>query len=389
MKVTICTTNFPRWKGDFRVPFIYEAARAISNHGNEVKVLTMHTPGASTHEYFDDIEVFRARYLPDKLELLQKDASGIPEAWRRGFLPKLATVPFLLSFVNLIGKHARGSDIIHCNWSLSGLAAYLSRFSHKVPYLITVQGSDIFKTIHIPVVKKFISLALRNADHIIALSEDLKFVTTRFGVASEKITVIPNGVNIDQFPMGDWSNRKKQIIFVGSLILRKGVNYLIEAMSILKDKHPEYRLILIGEGSERGSFEKLVANLELESFVEFLGVQSQQQVGKFLRESRLFVLPSIEEGQGVVLLEAMASGTPCVGSRVGGIPDVIKPGVGNLVEARDVVGLAGAIESYIEDETLWLEASKKARERVENEYNWNSLSEKIISVYQRVLYKEN
>jgi glycosyltransferase involved in cell wall biosynthesis len=171
--------------------------------------------------------------------------------------------------------------------------------------------------------------------------------------------------------------------------LRKGVNYLIEAMSILKDKHPEYRLILIGEGSERGSFEKLVANLELESFVEFLGVQSQQQVGKFLRESRLFVLPSIEEGQGVVLLEAMASGTPCVGSRVGGIPDVIKPGVGNLVEARDVVGLAGAIESYIEDETLWLEASKKARERVENEYNWNSLSEKIISVYQRVLYKEN
>ena len=170
MKVAICTTNFPRWQGDFRVPFILEAARAISHHGNEVKVLTMHTPGASTHEYFDEIEVFRAKYLPEKLEVLQKDASGIPEAWRRGFLPKLATIPFLLRFILLIAKQAKGSDIIHCNWSLSGLAAYLSKFVHKTPYIITVQGSDVFKTINIPVVRNVIGLALRKASHIIALS---------------------------------------------------------------------------------------------------------------------------------------------------------------------------------------------------------------------------
>ena len=127
MKVTICTTNFSRWKGDFRVPFILEAARAISNQGNIVKVLTMHTPGASTHEYIDEIEVFRAKYLPENMEILQKDASGIPEAWRKGFLQKLATIPFLVGFVFLIGNQAKGIDIIHCNWSLSGLAAYLSK----------------------------------------------------------------------------------------------------------------------------------------------------------------------------------------------------------------------------------------------------------------------
>jgi len=87
-----------------------------------------------------------------------------------------------------------------------------------------VQGSDIFKTIHIPVVSKFIGVALRKAEHIIALSEDLKSATSQFGVPPEKITVIPNGVNIDQFPMGERSTRKTQILFVGSLIARKGVN---------------------------------------------------------------------------------------------------------------------------------------------------------------------
>jgi len=87
-------------------------------------------------------------------------------------------------------------------------------------------------------------------------------------------------------------------------------------------------------------------------------------------------------------VEAMASGTPCVGSRVGGIPDVIQPGVGKLVEAGDVEGLAAAIETYIKDDAHWLEASENARERVQNEYSWNALSEKIIMVYQRVLDKE-
>ncbi len=388
IKVCIATTNFPRWKGDFRVPFIYEAARAVNKHGHQVKVLTLHTPGASTHEFFDDIEVIRAKYLPENMEVLQKDASGIPEAWRRGFLPKLATIPFLLSFANLIGKHAKSSDIIHCNWSLSGLAAYLSKFRHNTPYVITVQGSDIFKTFHIPVIRTVIGLALKKAEHIIALSEDLRTATSIFGVPMERITVIPNGVNIDQFPLGEESERKSQIIFVGSLIERKGVNYLIEAMAIVKKKHPECELLLVGEGRDRDEYEKLVHNLGLEETVFFLGVQSQQNVSQLMRQSRLFVLPSIEEGQGVVLVEAMASGTPCVGSRVGGIPDVITPEVGKLVEPRNIKSLAEAINIFLDNDELWRHASLKARERVENIYDWFTLADKMIGIYDKVLNKD-
>jgi len=388
LKVAICTTNFPRWQGDFRVPFILEAARAISHHGNEVKVLTMHTPGASTHEYFDEIEVFRAKYLPEKLEVLQKDASGIPEAWRRGFLPKLATIPFLLRFILLIAKQAKGSDIIHCNWSLSGLAAYLSKFVHKTPYIITVQGSDVFKTINIPVVRNVIGLALRKASHIIALSNELKNATIRFGVPAERITVIPNGVNISQFPVGPKDGRKNQLLFVGSLIERKGVSYLIEAMSVLKASYPDLQLIIVGEGKDRNVLEALTKQLDLDGNITFIGTQSQEHVSELMRESRLFILPSIEEGQGVVLVEALASGTPCIGSRVGGIPDVIMPEVGKVVDARDVQGLSEAIESFLFDDDLWKATSKNARIRAETNYDWNSIAKKMIKIYQSVISME-
>lgn len=388
MKVCIVTTNFPRWERDFRVPFIYEAARGISRHGHQVKVLTMHTPGASNHEYFDDIEIFRAKYLPENMEILQKDASGIPEAWRRGFLPKLATIPFLLSFANLIGKRASGSDIIHCNWSLSGLAAYLSKFRHKTPYIITVQGSDIFKTINMPVVRRLIGLALKKSEHIIALSEELKSATALFGVPLEKITVIPNGVNIEQFPMGKKTERKKQILFVGSLIERKGIKFLLEAMKIVKEAHSDYHLLLVGEGDERNNFERQVSELGLEDTVLFLGTQSQEKVSELMQESRLFVLPSIEEGQGVVLVEALASGTPCIGSCVGGIPDVITPEVGRLVEPGHVIGLAEAINLFIEDEFLWRTTSQNARRRVECNYDWLALTKRMIGIYHSVLSGE-
>ena len=386
--MAICTTNFPRWQGDFRVPFILEAARAISHHGNEVKVLTMHTPGASTHEYFDEIEVFRAKYLPEKLEVLQKDASGIPEAWRRGFLPKLATIPFLLRFIFLIGKQAKGSDIIHCNWSLSGLAAYLSSFMHKTPYIVTVQGSDVFKTINIPVVRNAIGLALKKASHIIALSNELKAATIRFGVPAEHITVIPNGVNISQFPVGSKEGRKNQLIFVGSLIERKGLSYLIQAMVSLVASQPDIRLVIVGEGKDRGLLEELTRQLGLQENVIFMGTQSQDRVSELLRESRLFILPSIEEGQGVVLVEALASGTPCIGSRIGGIPDVITPDVGRLVTAGDVHGLSAAIEPYLIDNDLWETASSNARVRAETHYDWHSLAKRMIEIYQMVISGE-
>ena len=160
---------------------------------------------------------------------------------------------------------------------------------------------------------------------------------------------------------------------------------MIKAVSILKTNYPDYQLIIVGEGKERDSLEKLVKQLDLQENVTFLGSQPQKKVSELMRESRLFILPSIEEGQGVVLVEALASGTPCIGSHVGGIPDVITPEVGQLVEVGNVQDLANSIESFLLDDAKWLKASANARTRAETQYDWLTLAEKIIDVYHSVI----
>ncbi|MEL7645826.1 MAG: glycosyltransferase family 4 protein [Anaerolineaceae bacterium] len=385
MNILIATTNFPRWQGDFRVPFIYEAAKAIQAKGNSVRVVTMHNPGSQEYERMEGLEVFRVRYLPDSKEKLQQDAAGIPAAWERGLRGRLPLIPFFLAYTRAVGRHAADCDIIHANWSLSGLAALLSRARRKPPYVVTVQGSDVFKTRNKPGIQQMVGLALRKAGKIIALSRALKSAALEFGLKDEQVVVIPNGINISQFPFASAHEKKNQVLFVGSLIERKGPLYLLQAMRLVHQALPDAKLVLVGEGDQRARLEQYITENEMADYVRLAGTQAQSAVAALMRESRLFVLPSIEEGQGVVLMEALASGTPCVGSRVGGIPDVVTEDVGRLVEPGDVDGLAEAILAYLTDAALWENASHAGRQRVLEHYDWNHLADEIIAIYAEVL----
>ncbi len=173
MKIAIVTTNFTRWKDDFRVPFIIDAAKAIQAKGNIVRVITPHQPGAAIHEVIDGIEIFRARYLPEKYEVLQKDSAGLPAAWKRSFLHKLAVIPYFGALCLAVARYAKGFDIIHANWSLSGLASYITQAWHHCPYVVTIHGSDIFKTVGNPILKLPVKTALKHARFIIAVSQAL------------------------------------------------------------------------------------------------------------------------------------------------------------------------------------------------------------------------
>jgi len=385
MKILIATTNFPRWQGDFRVPFIYEAAKAIQAKGNTVRVVTMHNPGSQEHELMEGLEVFRVRYLPEEKEKLQQDAAGIPAAWERGLKGRLPLIPFFLAYTRAVGRHAADCDIIHANWSLSGLAALLSRGRHKLPYVVNVHGSDVFKTLNKPGIRQMVGLALRKAGKVIAVSQALKTASQEFGLSNEQVVVITNGINISQFPLAASDQKKNQVLFVGSLIERKGILYLLQAMRLVHQALPEAKLVLVGEGDQRARLEQFIAENVMADYVRLAGTQPQSTVAELMRESRLFVLPSIEEGQGVVLIEALASGTPCVGSRVGGIPDVVTEDVGRLVEPGDVSALAEAIRAYLTDTDLWEKASTAGRKRVLEHYDWNHLADEISAIYAEVL----
>lgn len=384
MKVCIVTTAFPSKEGDQRGTFILEAARAIQRAGVPVRVLAIHTPGAKKHEFRDGIEIFRPQYLPEKWEILQSEGGGLPVIWKKNPWARLAILPFLVTHTLQTGLLARDCDIIHANWTLSAAAAWASAWIHRKPMVVTVQGSDMFQAAKMPLVRELTRAALKKMNKVLALSKALEKEVRSIGVSPERIEIVPNGVDLTRFPAGG-PNREPIILYVASLIERKGPEFLLQAFRGVKQRFPEARLIMIGDGPQRQELEKMATALEISDRVEFLGWQTQLKVSEWMRRAKIFTLPSVEEGLGVVLLEALASGTVCVGSNVGGIPDVITPEVGMLVPPKDPESLQIALERILESDGMWQELSTHARRRAEEVYDWDRIASRIRSIYQSAI----
>jgi glycosyltransferase involved in cell wall biosynthesis len=248
---------------------------------------------------------------------------------------------------------------------------------------VTVQGSDIYQAARMPLMGGATRQGLRGAGRVFALSSDLARATTALRLPPGLVHVLPNGVDIDRFVPGE-PTREPIILSVGSLIARKAVDVLIEAVAGLTNERP-WRLVIIGDGGERSALEAQVARLGLGARVQFPGNQDQATVAEWMRRARVFVLPSREEGLGVVLLEALASGTPCVGSAVGGIPDVVVPEVGALVPPDNPAALTTALHAILGDDERWRAMSRAARERAEACYSWPVIARELMATYESVV----
>lgn len=387
MKICIVTTAFPRWVNDDRGIFVLNAARALVKKGLDVRVIAIHSPGSKKEEVFDGVKVIRPQYLPERWEILQKEGGGLPVAWKKNPFTLLALIPFFLVHTVTVARVARDCDIVHANWTLSGFVAWVSKLFHRRPFIVTVQGSDIYQAARMGWVRILTRISLSASNKVIALSCDLQKTTIGLGVDVKKTVVIPNGIEIQNFYPSD-SPRENFILFVGSLIPRKGANYLIEAFAKLKDEIPGARLVIVGEGAQRSDLEQMAREHHLDDLVQFVGTVSQMQISSLMQRARVFVLPSLEEGLGVVLLEAIASGTPCIGSRVGGIPDVITEDVGLLVPPMDPDALCSAMRTILLDPDRWQAYSRAARTRAVEKFAWENIADQIIRVYKDTLKED-
>lgn len=384
MNILIVTTSLPRWIGDSRAPFILEIARALQRKGHLVRILAMHAPKAKTYEKWDGIEIYRPRYLFEKWEILQSEDGGLPEIWKSNLFSRLVIVPFIFVHTINIIRLAKDVDIIHSNWTLSAFSAWVTKFIHKKPIVVTVQGSDIFIAARMPLIRNFTKFALNGCDNIVALSRAISKEILSLGIPSKKVHIIPNGVNTNKFLAGE-DFREPIILFVGSLIERKDPFSLLFAFKGIVDQVGLLRLVFIGDGPLRKSLEETTVKIGLASNVDFLGNQPQEQVRQWMKKAKVLVLPSVEEGLGVVLLEALASGTPCVASNVGGIPDIINEDVGILVSPHNPQAMQSAINELINDDEYWKKLSKNARKKAEILYDWDNVVEKIIALYSHIV----
>jgi glycosyltransferase involved in cell wall biosynthesis len=350
----------------------YEVSKWLAQEGHEVKVVTKHFGEFMDHELLSGVEVFRVR------------------ARRIRGLQSLSAFPGML---RLAMRLAEKADIVHAHIPYpSAIIAYIIKKLKNKPYLVTSQGSELLdypEEKPLRVIKPITGVTLKNAAHIHAISRALKnSIVRNFGIPPDKITIIPNGVDFSLFNpdrgVKDPNRAEKIIVSVSRLTEKNALDYLIRAMPHVLKKI-DSKLIIVGDGDQRAYLENLIKKLEIESNVELKGWVKYEDVPEIIASADLFVRTSITEGLGTAFLEAMACGTPVIGSRVQGILDIIQDGYnGILVNPTDIQQIADSIIRVLEDESLRNNLIKNGLEFVEK-YRWDNISREYLELYKKIL----
>jgi glycosyltransferase involved in cell wall biosynthesis len=247
-----------------------------------------------------------------------------------------------------------------------GVAAeHLSR-AFDVPYVVAVLGSDINTFPNSRTLRGQIVRSLRRAGRIVSVSQALKEKTAELGVEPQRIVVQYNGVEGDRFEPREKEELRRQlglpldrkvICYVGNFKPEKGVDVLVQAMDDLRairqrpgrgSSGPDFELAMVGSGVMQQELDTIVRERGLQDVVRFHGRQPHAKVPDWIGACDVFCLPSRREGCPNVVLEALASGRPVVGSAVGGVPELLAKDNGVLAPAGDPRALAGALHEALE-----------------------------------------
>lgn len=282
-------------------------------------------------------------------------------------------------------------DLVHSQSVRMGVPAYVARKLWRTPYLVWGRGTDVY----LPwLFKRPISrLILRNANAVIALTRDMKQEMQK--IYSREVEVIPNGIELQDYrDLGAKAEIRRSlglggderlVLFVGTLRPVKGLPFLIEAMSIMRQHNPVARLMLVGDGQERRGLQGLVEESDMEDAVTFVGEVPNEKVPEYMAAADVLVLPSLSEGFPVTILEAMAAGLPVVATRVGGLTEIVEDGEnGFLVEPRSPQETADRLCLLLADDSLRERISRNNREKAKA-YSWDRVADRLEALYQEII----
>ena len=281
----------------------------------------------------------------------------------------------------LISEHQY--DLVHAIFGFpSGLIAYL--FRKKVPYVVSLRGSDVpyFNSrfsISYRVMTPLIKLIWKSAIGITSNSEGLK----QLALESEPnidIKVIPNGVDVNEFsPNVSETGPGLKILTVARLIERKGIEYLIDAVSKLKLRIPELSLTVVGSGNMKSVLEEQAKEKMNSDSIRFLGEIPHNELAAIYSSHDIFVLPSLNEGMSNALLEAMASGLPIITTLTGGSKELLN-GNAVLIEKGSSESILEALNAIVYDTEKLLRMKDLSVER-SRRFSWSKTTQEYIDFY--------
>ena len=259
----------------------------------------------------------------------------------------------------------------------AGLVAYRLRQQYGTPYTVILQGSDVpgyqprrFAMYH-PLMRAVARRVWDAATHVVAVSSPLAALARRTW-RNGRVSVIPNGVDTSVFcPATREPSDKLRVVVLAQLIERKGIQHLLQALGELPvDTVKRCSVRVHGTGPYRDRLERLTKEAGLKDVVSFPGLLEAGKTPEALRDADIFVLPSLQEGLPLALLEAMASGLPVIATRVGDVPGVVRNGVnGLLVPTADSAAIRHALMHLTEDAPRRATLGAAARRTAET-YDW-------------------
>jgi L-malate glycosyltransferase len=280
-------------------------------------------------------------------------------------------------------------DIVHAHYASSyGLLGALCGFR---PYVLSVWGSDIFNFPNISALHKWVvQFNLLRAGKVLSTSYALATETNKY--TSKSIEVSPFGIDLSVFkPETVASLFAPGDIVIGTVKALEeiyGVEYLIRAFHLVKNRYPQLplKLLIVGGGSLEQQLKMLITELDLNDCTELTGHVPPNDVRNYHNMLSVYVAVSLSESFGVAILESGACGKPVVVSNVGGLPEVVEDGVtGIVVPPKDIAATAGAIERLVLDKDLRMQMGCAGRERVMRLYDWNANVSHMINIYKGLL----
>ncbi|HLJ44542.1 MAG TPA: N-acetyl-alpha-D-glucosaminyl L-malate synthase BshA [Bryobacteraceae bacterium] len=299
--------------------------------------------------------------------------------------------PYCLALASRMAEVADdyGLDLLHVHYAIphsisAMLAQEMMAPRLRLPFVTTLHGTDItlvgLDRSYFPITK----FSIERSDAITSISDDLKRHTKEVFGIEKRISVIHNFVNCDLYrPLAKRTTTEKTLIHISNF---RPVKRVLDCIQILEEvvRVTPAHLWMVGDGPERGPAERLARDLHVERHVTFLG--KQDHVERLIPQADVLLLPSEMESFGLAALEGMACGVPPIATRVGGVPELVTPGVDGFLEAvGDIKAQAARVISLLKDDNLHAQMAKAARETATKRFCTDLIIPKYEQLYSEIV----
>ena len=387
MKILMLSWEYPPRIVGGIARVVYDLSHKLVKDGHEVTVVTYQEENSLEFENDKGVKVYRVQnYMIHP----------------NNFTDWIMQLNFnLTAKATQIINEQGGFDVIHAHDWLVAYSAKTLKDAFQIPIVSTIHATESGRNsgIHDDV-QRYINdtewLLTYESTEVIVNSNYMKCELQRlFGLPFEKINVIPNGINLNNFSGidKDYDFRRKYamdnekiILYIGRLVYEKGIQHLISAMPKIVNGYNDVKLIIGGKGGMYDELKQQAKALGIENKVYFTGYLSSKDVQKMYKCADIAVFPSTYEPFGIVALEAMLAGVPTVVSDIGGLNEIVEHGVNGMKSyAGNCNSIADSVLSLLYNHQLCDNITKNAKNKVKNDFNWNKITEDTHFIYEKAI----